>query len=116
MSRARPPAVLHARDANRAERRGILVGFRSSELTPYARNALSLSHVCVSRMNRTWAGGVASFESGSTVYVFFRNTKPSARGWRPVFESLLQQAPLPPASIVLSLASCVGYNPADYDA
>jgi len=33
-----------------------------------------------------------------------------------VFESLLQQTPLPPHSIVLSLASCVGYNPADYNA
>ncbi len=91
-----PASVLHARAATRAERKGILVGFRSSELTPYARNALSLSHVCVSRLNRTWAGGVASFESGSTVYVFFRDAKPSSGGWRPVFESLLQQAPLPP--------------------
>ena len=33
-----------------------------------------------------------------------------------MFESLLQQTPLPPASVVLSLASCVGYNPADYSA
>jgi hypothetical protein len=107
-----PPAALHARAATRAERQGILTGFHSSDLTPYAKTALSLSHVCVSRANRTWAGGVASFQSGSTVYIFFRHTK----GWRPVFESLLQQTPLPPSAIVLSLASCVGYNPADYNA
>jgi len=107
-----PPAALHARAATSVERRGILAGFRSSDLTPYAKSALSLSHVCVSRANRAWAGGVARFESGSTVYVFFKNTG----GWRPVFESLLQQAPLPPSAIVLSLASCVGYNPADYNA
>jgi hypothetical protein len=107
-----PQAALHARTANRVERKGILAGFRSSDLTPYAKMALALSHVCVSRANRAWAGGVASFESGSTVYVFFKHTK----GWRPVFESLLQQTPLPPSAIVLSLASCVGYNPADYNA
>jgi hypothetical protein len=107
-----PPAALHARAATKVERKGILAGFRSSDLTPYSKNALSLSPLCVSRVNRSWAGGVASFESGSTVYIFFRHTK----GWKPVFESLLQQTPLPPAAIVLSLASCVGYNPADYNA
>ena len=107
-----PPAALHARTAMPAERRGILGGFRSSELTPYAKTALALSHVCISRADADWAAGVASFESGSTVYVFFRHT----RGWRPVFESLLQQTPPPPSTIVLSLASCVGYNPADYNA
>jgi hypothetical protein len=107
-----PPSALHARMATAAERRGILAGFRSSDLTPYAKTALALSHVCVSRVNQGWAGGVASFESGSTVYIFFRHT----RGWRPVFESLLQQTSLPPSAIVLSLASCVGYNPADYNA
>jgi hypothetical protein len=108
-----PPApALHARAATAAERKGILAGFRSSDLTPFAKNALRLSPLCVSRVNQSWAGGVASFESGSTVYIFFRHTK----GWKPVFESLLQQTPLPPAAIVLSLASCVGYNPADYNA
>lgn len=107
-----PPSALHARAATRAERKGILTGFRSSDLTPWAKTALSLSHVCVSRANKAWAGGVASFESGSTVYVFFKRTT----GWRPVFESLLQQTPPPPSAIVLSLASCVGYNPADYNA
>jgi len=107
-----PAAALHARAATTSERRGILNGFRSSDLTPYAKTALALSHVCVSRVNDSWAGGVASFESGSIVYVFFRHT----RGWRPVFESLLQQTALPPSAIVLSLASCVGYNPADYNA
>jgi hypothetical protein len=107
-----PEAALHARAPTRVERKGILRGFHSSDLTPYAKTALSLSHVCVSRANGAWAGGVASFESGSTVYIFFKHTK----GWRPVFESLLQQTPLPPAAIVLSLASCVGYNPADYNA
>jgi len=107
-----PPSVLHARMASAAEKKLILAGFRHSDLTPYAKNALSLSHVCVSRANGSWAGGVASFKSGSTVYIFFKHSK----GWKPVFESLLQQAPLPPAAVVLSLASCVGYNPADYNA
>jgi hypothetical protein len=107
-----PASALHARMATRAERKGILRGFRRSELTPYAKSAISLAPLCVSRINPTWAGGLASFESGSTVYIFFRHV----RVWKPVFESLLQQTPLPPHSIVLSLASCVGYNPADYNA
>jgi hypothetical protein len=107
-----PPAALHARMATKVERKGILKGFHSSELTPYAKTAISLTPLCVSRVNPSWAGGLASFESGSTVYIFFRHT----RVWKPVFESLLQQTPLPPHSIVLSLASCVGYNPADYNA
>ena len=107
-----PPSALHARAATTVERKGLLAGFRSSDLTPYSKTAISLSHLCVSRANKAWAGGVASFESGSKVFVFFRHT----RGWRPVFESLLQQTPLPPSAIVLSLASCVGYNPADYNA
>jgi hypothetical protein len=107
-----PPDVLHARMPTAAERNGILAGFKSSDLTPWAKTALSLSHLCISRANQSWAGGVASFESGSTVYVFFRHTK----HWRPVFESLLQQTAPPPPAILLSLASCVGYNPADYNA
>ena len=99
--------------ATRVERKGILAGFRSSDLTPVREEGARALATSASRgANRSWAGGVASFESGSTVYVFFQHTK----GWQPVFESLLQQTPLPPAAIVLSLASCVGYNPADYNA
>src|SRR5262249_36697238 len=107
-----PPAELHARAATAVERKAILAGFRSSDLTPYAKNAFALAPLCVSRANSSWAGGLARFESGSKVYVFFRHTN----RWRPVFESLLQQTALPPSAIVLSLASCVGYNPADYNA
>ena len=107
-----PPQVLHARAATVAERKAILTGFHSSEVTPYARTALALKHVCVSKVDGSWAGGLATFSSGSKVYVFFKHKK----RWRPVFESLLQQTPLPPANVVLSLASCVGYNPADYSA
>jgi hypothetical protein len=47
-----PPSVLHARMASAAEKKLILAGFRHSDLTPYAKNALSLSHVCVSRVGR----------------------------------------------------------------
>jgi hypothetical protein len=105
-----PPArLLHARSATKPELTVITRSFHRSNVTPYSRNSTGLSHVCVSRIDQTWAGAVAGFDSGATIYIFFRKGKP-------VFESLLQQGTPPPAKVVLSLASCVGYNPADYNA
>ena len=107
-----PAADLHARAATSAELGLIDAGFQSSVLTPYARTSTGLKRVCVSDADPSWAAGLAGFPSGSFVYVFFKH----GRGWRPVFDSLLQQGTPPPAGVVLSLASCVGYNPADYNA
>jgi hypothetical protein len=107
-----PAASLHARAATSAELTLIRSGFLKSNVTPYAKTSTGLTRTCISNVDHSWAGGVAGFQSGSSVYVFFRHTK----GWTPVFESLLQQGPRPPAAVLLSLASCVGYNPADYNA
>ena len=107
-----PPAKLRARAASAGERRQIAASFRSSPLTPYAKSATALRHVCVSSAHPSWAAGVASFPSGDSVYVFFRH----AKTWAPAFESVLQQGVRPPEGVVLSLASCVGYDPADYEA
>jgi hypothetical protein len=107
--RCPPAAKLHARAATKAELATITAAFHRSRVTPYAKTSTGLTHVCVSRIDQTWAAAVAGFNSGASVYVFFEKGKP-------VFESLLQQGTPPPARVVLSLASCVGYNPADYNA
>jgi hypothetical protein len=107
-----PAAFLHGSPATVKVLRQISRGFHTSDLTPYAKTSTGLSRVCVSNADHSWAAGQAGFKSGAVVYVFFRHLK----AWRPVFDSLLQQGTLPPSTVVLSLASCVGYNPADYSA
>jgi hypothetical protein len=111
--RCPPASLLRARAATRGELKLIVRGFHHSNLTPYARNSTGLRRVCVSSANDTWAGAVAQFESGAVIYVFFQH---GANRWQPRFESLLQQGPRPPGIVLLSLATCVGYNPSDYDA
>jgi hypothetical protein len=108
-----PPAKLHARAATRVELRLIDAGFHRSNVTPYSRTSTGLERVCISRASPSWAGGVAKFTSGASVYVFFRHV---GTRWTPTFESLLQQRTPPPQVVLLSLASCVGYNPSDYNA
>lgn len=105
-----PPAKLRARAATATERALISHGFHTSSLTPYAKSATSLSRVCVSNANPRWAGAVAAFPSGDSVYVFFHHGK----RWAPAFESVLQQGTPPPSGVVLSLATCVGYDPAAF--
>ena len=84
-----------------------------SNLTPYARNSTGLRHVCVSRANDAWAGGVARFESGAIIYVFFQHSgSAGSRG----SSRCSSRGRGRPAIVLLSLASCVGYNPADYNA
>jgi hypothetical protein len=108
-----PASLLRSRPATAGELKLIVHGFRQSNLTPYATNSTGLRHVCVSSANDAWAGGVARFESGAIIYVFFQH---GGNRWQPRFESLLQQGPRPPGIVLLSLASCVGYNPSDYNA
>ncbi len=104
-----PPAILHARSATRAETAAIRASFLSSALTPYARSS-RLDHVCLSRLDPRWAAAEAvSNVSGAATYVWFRH----GSRWQPTYDSTAQTS-LPPPGVVLSLASCVGYNPADY--
>ena len=102
-----PAAKLHARPATAGERATLTKSFRSSKLTRYARSSSGLSRVCVSRLDPAWAAAAASFPSGSAVYVWFRHRSAA-------FESLVQAGEPPPPWVVLSLASCVGYNPAEF--
>jgi hypothetical protein len=102
-------ALLDARAASAAQLGALRAGFLASALTPYATASSGLSHACVSRLSG-WAAAVARFASGGSVTVFFRERE----GWRPVYESLRGDGALPPSRVVLSLASCVGFDPSDY--
>jgi hypothetical protein len=107
-----PAAVLHARTATTAELASMKRGFLHSKVTPYAKTS-TLSEACVSKLDPHWAAAVSlSRVSGGTTYVWFKLGK----RWEPAFESFAQIGAVPPHKVMLSLASCVGYNPADFGA
>ena len=102
-----PAAKLHARAATAAEVAAFSKSFHSSTLTRYAKSSSGLGRVCVSKLDPAWAAAAASFPSGSSVYVWFRHRTVA-------FESLVQAGAPPPPWVVLSLASCVGYNASEF--
>jgi hypothetical protein len=102
-----PASKLHARAATAAERTLLTKGFLTSRLTPYAKSGTRLTRTCVSRLSPRWAAAAAVSIAGGHTYVWFKNGKPA-------FESLVEVGGPPPPAVVLSLASCVGYNPADF--
>jgi hypothetical protein len=102
-----PAAKLHARAATNAEVATLTRSFHASKLTPYAKGSTGLRRVCVSKLDPAWAAAVAGFPSGSSVYLWFRHGSPA-------FESFVQAGAPPPPWVVLSLASCVGYNPSEF--
>jgi hypothetical protein len=105
-----PASKLHARATTSAEFALLRAGFLTSRLTPYSKTSTGLKHACVSKLNSHWAAAVAGSVSGSHTYVWFKQGK----RWLPAFESLVEAGSPPPPAVVLSLASCVGYNPADF--
>lgn len=104
-------AALHARPATKAEAALLRTSFRASPVTPYSKTAKALSHVCISRLSPVWAGALAEFPDTSGVVWFKR-----ASIWKVVDETLFGRGTPPPPNVVLSLASCVGYNPAEFGA
>jgi hypothetical protein len=103
------PTILHARGATPAELASIRAGFRAGAITRCAASS-RLRRVCVSRLDARWAAVVAvSDVSGASRYVWFRRRARS----EPTYDSMSTSGAPPPA-VVLSLASCVGYNPAEY--
>jgi hypothetical protein len=103
--------LLRASPASAGQRAGLRAGLLASALTSVGRSATGLRHACISRLASGWAAAVARFPSGGSVVVFFDDV----HGWKPVYVSLVAAGRLPPARVVLSLASCVGFNPADYE-
>jgi hypothetical protein len=102
-----PVAKLHATAATAAQLAQFKTTFLRSKVTAYAKTSNGLSNVCVSKLDPTWAAAQSTFSSGGRVYVWFKLGKP-------VYESLMQLGNPPPPAVVLSLASCVGYNPSDF--
>jgi hypothetical protein len=105
-----PASKLDARAATTAELARLEAGFLASRLTPYSKTSTGLTRACVSKLDPHWAGAVSSSPAGSRTFVWFKD----GTRWLPVFESLVQAGSPPPPAVVLSLASCVGYNPADF--
>jgi hypothetical protein len=104
-------AALHARLASTAEQAALVASFHSSKLTPYWRDAVGLANVCVSRINPNWAAALAKYRSGSKSFIWFKRDG----AWTVAAETLAGGGKLPPPRVVLSLASCVGYNAAEYE-
>jgi hypothetical protein len=102
-------AALHARVATTAEVGLLKSSFRSSPLTPYAKTARALDHACISRLSTDWAAAVAEFPGTSGV-VWFKH----GSSWKVVDETLIGRGTRPPHAVILSLASCVGYNPSGF--
>jgi hypothetical protein len=69
-----------------------------------------LAHVCVSRLNAAWAAAIAEFPD-TGIPVWFHETRST---WR--VASFGKAESTPAGSIVLSLASCAGYNAGEYGA
>jgi hypothetical protein len=107
-----PPAqALQARPATKAELGLLQRSFKTSPLTRYWRDAHGLKPVCISRLNGRWAAAQALFPGTEGILWFRLGSR-----WQVVFETIVGRGTLPPHSVVLSLASCVGYNPAEFGA
>ena len=104
-------AALHGRLASTAEQAALVASFHSSKLTPYWRDAVRLANVCISRVDANWAAALAKYRSGSKSFIWFKR---AGGGWAVAAETLVGGGKLPPPRVVLSLASCVGYNAAEY--
>jgi hypothetical protein len=104
-----PDRAVHARRATVAERAALSHALAASPLTRQLRNP-RLEGVCVSRLDRHWAALIAAFPNTGQP-IWFRYT---AAAWHVVYEAFAQKGTRPPHNIVLSLASCVGYNAALY--
>lgn len=104
--------ALHARAARATERDTIRAAFSRSPRTHRWAEHSRLIDICVSRLAPEWAAGDAAFPSTAGT-VWFRHQR---RRWIPVYDTIDSQGALPPRAIVLSLASCTGYNAAEYGA
>lgn len=111
--------ALHARRATAGEERSIRAAMLVDPLTRrfgdvplrHCRNNENCKPgPCVSRLDPKWASAFMDFSSTSGV-VWLRRVGSS---WRVEDETSGKRGVLPPHRIVLSLASCVGYNAAQY--
>ena len=102
-------AALHARAASTDEVALLRRALRS-KITPYWRDVRRLNHPCVSRLDANWAAAELVFADATGIAWFRRGGS-----WRVVAETLIGHGALPPPHIVLSLATCVGYDAGEYN-
>lgn len=101
-------AAVHGRVATGSERTQLVEALHQSALTrDYPRSARMI-RVCVSRADPRFAAAAIDLTS-TEGFVWFRRDP-----WRVAFETVSRRGTLPSPRVVLSLASCVGYNAAQY--
>lgn len=101
-----PWRELHGRIANVTERDALIAAARATNRLPSSH----LTHACISRVESRWAAAAIEFRStGGFAWFLRRDDK-----WTLRYESFAFTGTRPPSRIVLSLASCVGYQSAEY--
>lgn len=106
-----PWSAVHGRPTNEPEARALTQAFWESALAQRYPARTRLDQTCISRLDRRWAAGRADLGSTSGVVWFERG-----RTWQVAYETVFRTGHRPGRRIVLSLASCVGYQAADYGA
>ena len=109
-----PWPALHARHATPSELTLLRDAFRRSPLTRiYAQvKGGSFGGACISRLDAHWAAASVGFPD-TVVLMWFHRIE---AGWTVVFENDTSHGTMPPRRIMLSLASCSGYNASGYGA
>jgi hypothetical protein len=100
--------ALHARPADAVETPLLESAFATSAAARTYAYRTHLRSLCVSRLNSEWAAASTVLTETQGI-VWFRR----AGRWQVVYETLNELGIRPPRPIVLSLASCVGYNAAE---
>jgi hypothetical protein len=102
------PRALHARPADAAETSLLASAFTASAAARTYAYRTHLRSLCVSRLSSEWAAASTVLTETQGVVWFRRSGR-----WQVVYETLNELGTRPPRPIVLSLASCVGYNAAE---
>jgi hypothetical protein len=101
-------AAVHGRVGTRSERTQLVEAFHRSAPTRDYPRATRVTRVCVSRADPRFAAAATDLAS-TEGFVWFQRDP-----WRVAFETVSRRGTLPGPRVVLSLASCVGYNAAQY--
>lgn len=102
--------ALHARQATKIEHSHLTFAFRRDRLTRRYSRSMVLGRMCISRSEPSWAGAIAGAPGGGGP-VWFEFTK---KRWEVVYEAISNRGVHPRHSVILSLASCVGYDAGRY--
>ncbi|MDX6451902.1 MAG: hypothetical protein QOH16_1951 [Gaiellaceae bacterium] len=101
-------AAVHGRVATPGERTQLVEALHRSALTRGYSRSGRVTRVCMSRADSRFAAAAIDLTS-TEGFVWFRRAP-----WRVAFETVSSRGSRPSPRVVLSLASCVGYNAAQY--